>query len=313
MSAVVVVTGGNGFVGGALCSYMTLNGWHVRPVVRECAGGHSNHLSVGDIGPDTDWASALAGADFVVHCAARVHVMDEDGTRSLDAYRRVNVAGTLNLARQAAAMGVRRFIFLSSVKVNGEATLIDTPFRAGDVPDPQDAYGISKHEAEVGLLEMADATGMEVVIVRPPLIYGPGVKANFAAMMRWLRRGIPLPFGAVTGNKRSFVALDNLLDLLVTCITHPAAANQTFMVSDGHDLSTRDLLCRMGQAMGKSVHLLPVPPVMLKWGANMLGKSNKARRLLGSLQVDIANTYEVLGWVPPISVDEGLRRAAEEV
>lgn len=311
MSELVMVTGAHGFVGRSLCSSLANQGLGVRPVVRVRSAGEMDQVPVGCIGPETDWAPALAGVDVVMHCAARVHVMNEDAASSFEAFRRVNVVGTLNLARQAAAIGVKRFVFVSSVKVNGEATLLGRPFRADDKPNPQDAYGASKYEAELGLRRLGMVTGMEVVIVRPPLVYGPGVKANFAAMMRWLARGVPLPFGSVSDNQRSFVALDNLVSLLATCVHHPAAANQTFLVSDGCDLSTCSLLRRMGNAMGKSTYLLPVPPAIMQLVANMLGKGDVARRLLGSLQVDIGKTRELLGWEPPISVDEGLRRAAE--
>jgi len=235
--------------------------------------------------------------------------MEDTAANPLDEFRRVNVQGTLNLARQAAAAGVRRFVFVSSIKVNGEMTQLGRPFTADDAPAPLDAYGVSKMEAEQGLREIALQTGMEMVIIRPPLVYGPGVKANFAAMMRWLRYGVPLPLGVIH-NQRSLVSLENLVDLLVTCITHPAAANQTFLVSDGEDVSTTELLRRMGQAMGKPARLLPVPGSWLKLAAGLVGKGDVAQRLCGSLQVDISKTRELLGWVPPVSLDEGLRRAA---
>jgi nucleoside-diphosphate-sugar epimerase len=241
--------------------------------------------------------------------AVRVHVMDDTSADPLAAFRQTNTAGTLNLARQAAAVNVRRFVFVSSVKVNGESTAKNLPFAATGAPAPQDPYGISKMEAEQGLRQIADETGMEVVIIRPPLVYGPGVKANFASLMRAVQRGIPLPLASVTHNRRSFVALDNLVDLLITCIDHPAAANQTFLVSDGEDLSTADLLRRLGQAMNKPARLFPVPPSLLQLGANLLGKGDMAQRLLGNLQVDISHTRNTLSWAPPISVDEGLRRA----
>ena len=217
--------------------------------------------------------------------------------------------GTLNLARQAAAAGVRRFVFVSSIKVNGEVTQLGRPFTADDAPAPLDAYGVSKMEAEEGLRAIASQTGMEVVIVRPALVYGPGVKANFAAMMRWLRRGVPLPLGAIH-NQRSLVALDNLVDLIVTCLTHPAAANQTFLVSDGEDVSTTELLRRMGQALSRPARLIPVPVSWLKLAAAMVVKPDVAQRLCASLQVDIEKTRRLLGWTPPLSLDEGLRRVA---
>jgi UDP-glucose 4-epimerase len=264
---------------------------------------------MGDLEPSTDWTVALEGVAVVVHCAARVHVMADTATNPLEEFRRVNVQGTLNLAQQAAAAGVRRFVFVSSIKVNGEATQLGCLFTADDAPAPLDAYGVSKMEAEQGLREIALQTGMEVVIIRPPLVYGPGVKANFAAMMRWLRRGVPLPLGAIH-NQRSLVALDNLVDLIVVCLTHPAAANQTFLVSDGEDVSTTGLLRRMGQALGHPARLIPVPVSWLKLAAALVGKQDVAQRLCGSLQVDIEKTQRLLGWAPPLSLDEGLRRAA---
>ncbi len=261
--------------------------------------------------PTTDWGLALQGVDAVVHCAARVHVMQDDATDPLQAYREVNVKGTLNLASQAAQAGVQRFVFVSSIKVNGECTEVGMPFTADDVPAPEDPYGVSKHEAEELLRKIAIETGMEVVIIRPPLVYGPGVKANFESMMRWLARGVPLPLAAVTQNRRSLVALDNLVDLIVTCLNHPSAANQTFLVSDGEDLSTAQLLKRMSAAMGKPARLFYVPPGLLKLGATLLNKPGIYQRLCGSLQLDIAKTRQLLDWTPPLSVDEGLRRAAE--
>jgi len=266
-------------------------------------------MVVGHIDGATDWSRALNSCTAVTHLAARVHVMAERATNPLLEFRRVNVEGTLNLARQAAAAGVRRFLFVSSVKVNGEGTAESHPFNAADAPAPLDPYGISKMEAEQGLRQIANDTDMEVVIVRPPLIYGPGVKANFASLMHAVQRGIPLPLASVTHNRRSFVALDNLVDLLITCIDHPAAANQAFLVSDGEDLSTADLLHRLGEAMGKPARLFPVPPSLLQFSADLLGKGDMAQRLLGNLQVDISHTRNTLNWSPPISVDEGLRRA----
>ncbi|ABE45880.1 UDP-glucose 4-epimerase family protein [Polaromonas sp. JS666] len=310
----VLVTGANGFVGGAV--WRRLHGMRdvqaVGCVRRAVAFAEVDALvaSVGDLSVSTDWSSALSGVEVVVHAAARVHVMQDAATDPLEEFRRVNVLGTLQLARQAAAAGVRRFVFISSIKVNGEATQPGHPFTADDAPAPLDAYGISKMEAEQGLRELAAQTGLELVIIRPPLVYGPGVKANFQAMMRWLARGMPLPLGAIH-NLRSLVALDNLVDLIVTCLNHPAAANQTFLVSDGEDLSTSQLLRRMGQALGKPARLIPVPSALLKLGAASVGKPAVAQRLCGSLQVDISKTRQLLGWRPPVSVDAGLKKAAE--
>jgi len=275
---------------------------------RWCAGGSEGAIAVGSIGPSTDWSMALRGADCIIHTAARVHVMHDTESDPLSAFRSVNVDGTLNLAHQAAAAGVKRFVFISSVKVNSEVTQPRQAFSEADVSSPQDAYGQSKHEAEQGLRQLSADTGMEVVIIRPPLVYGPGVKASFAALMRALQRGWPLPLGAVH-NQRSLVALDNLVDLIVTCLTHPKAANQTFLVSDGKDLSTTELVRGMAQAAGVPARLLPVPVWALKAGASLLGKGDEVQRLCGNLQVDISKARSLLGWVPPVSVEEGLRRA----
>jgi nucleoside-diphosphate-sugar epimerase len=307
----MLVTGANGFVGRALCTEAVTRSWSVRGVTRvRCdLPNMVESLAVGGIDGDTNWRDAVVGCDVVIHLAARVHVMQEATANPLEEFRRVNVQGTLNLARQAAAAGVSRFVFVSSIKVNGEATQLGHPFAADDAPAPLDAYGVSKREAEQGLREIAAQTGMEVVIIRPPLVYGPGVKANFAAMMRWLKRGVPLPLGAIH-NQRSLVAQGNLVDLIVVCLTHPDAANQTFLVSDGEDVSTTELLRRMGQAMGRPARLIPVPARWLKLAAALVGKQDVAQRLCGSLQVDIEKTRRLLGWTPPLSLDEGLRRAA---
>jgi nucleoside-diphosphate-sugar epimerase len=267
-----------------------------------------SEVLVGPIDGQTTWANALAGVDVVFHAAARVHVMADSSADHLAEFRLVNVAGTLNLARQALASGVRRFVFVSSVKVNGEETLPGQAFTESDVPAPLDPYGQSKHEAELGLRQLAADTGMEVVIVRPPLVYGPGVKANFASLMRAVQRGWPLPLGAVH-NQRSLVALDNLVDLIVTCLHHPAAANQTFLASDGQDLSTAELVRGMARAAGVPARLWPVPVWALRGAASALGKGAAVQRLCGNLQVDISKARNLLGWVPPLGVDEGLRRA----
>ncbi len=265
-------------------------------------------VQVGDLLPNTDWGPALKGVDAVVHCAARVHVMLDDATDPLQAYRWVNVNGTLNLARQSAQAGVSRFVFVSSIKVNGEATKIGQCFTADDVPSPSDPYGVSKLEAEQGLREIEAQTGMEVVVVRPPLVYGPGVKANFAVMMSWVASGMPLPFGAIK-NARSMVALDNLVDFLVLCLRHPDAAGQTFLLSDGEDVSTTELLQRTAHAMGKKALLFTVPVFVLDCGAAMLGKRELMKRLCESLQIDMTKTHRLMDWTPPLKLDQGLAKA----
>ncbi len=306
----VLVTGANGFVGRALCAEALVCGMAVRGAVRRPCElpGETGLQILKDFDDRDGWNQALSGVGVVIHTAARAHVMNESNADPLAEFRRVNVRGTLDLATQAASAGVRRFLFISSIGVNGAETSA-RPYSATDEPKQQSAYAVSKYEAELGLQALATQTGMEVVIVRPPLVYGLGAPGNFGSLLRWLKRGVPLPLGAVTHNRRSFVALDNLVDLLVTCIDHPAAANQTFLVSDGEDLSTADLLRRLGQAMNKPARLFPVPPSLLQLGANILGKGDMAQRLLGNLQVDIGHTRNTLNWNPPISVDEGLRRA----
>lgn len=306
----VLITGATGFVGSRLLDRLQADGYSVTAAVRQSAGELEVPVfRMGDLTEDQDWSSALVGLDVIVHCAARVHVMSEAAADPLAAFREVNVAGTLNLARQAAAAGVRRFIFLSSIKVNGEWTEHRRPFTHNDRPAPADPYAVSKAEAEAGLQELARQTGMELVIIRPVLVYGPGVKGNFQRMMAWVERGGVLPLGAVD-NRRSLVALDNLVDLIVTCIDHPAAAGQIFLVSDGEDLSTPDMLRLLGQVLGRQVRLLPVPVSWLRIGAAWLGKRSEAKRLCGSLQVDIEHTCKTLDWKPPVSLELGFRAAA---
>lgn len=307
-SGSVLITGATGFVGRNLCGRLLSKGQKLRCAVRYQLP-IKNSVVVGDIGPYTRWGQALADIDTVIHLAARVHVMDDGEGDPLTEFRRVNVAGTINLALQAAAAGIKKMIFISTVKVHGEETQFGNPYSEQNIPDPLDAYSISKHEAEKVLRRIAEETGLDVVIIRPPLVYGPDVKANFLTMMRWLKRGIPLPLGFVN-NRRSFVALDNLVDLIVTCIDHPAAANQIFLVSDGEDISTTDLLRRLGHALGRPARLVPVPVPLLHAGGVILGKQDILRRLCGSLQVDISKAKQRLGWVPPISVDEALQKTA---
>lgn len=298
-TGLILVTGATGFVGRALVQHLT-----ERPETTVRAAKRSD----GELGPDTNWAQMLSGVSTVVHTAARVHVMHDTALRPMAQYRLVNVEGTLNLARQAAAAGLRRFVFISSVKVNGETSVPGRPFFAHDEPAPQDDYGQSKLEAENDLRELALGTGMELVIIRPPLVYGPGVRANFLSLMRVVAKGIPLPLGSVN-NQRSLLALDNLIDFIDVCIHHPDAANQIFLVSDGQDLSTTDLVRGLARAMGKSARLIPMPVRLLQLGATLLGRRDAIQRLCGNLQLDIGKARNVLDWQPPLTVDEGLRRA----
>ena len=310
----IFVTGASGFVGQSLCSVLIERGGGLRISIRDKSSGKwpaGVDVIEASLSPQQDWISALSGVSSIVHCAARVHVMNEDAGDPLTEFRRVNVDGTLRLALQAAEVGVRRFVFVSSIKVNGEHSQPGHSFTADEIPAPGDPYGVSKCEAEAGLRALSQETGMEVVIIRPPLVYGPGVKANFLAMMRWLQRGVPLPLGGVTENQRSLVFLDSLVDLIVTCIDHPAAANQTFLGSDDEDLSTAVLLRRMAAALGRPARLIPVPAGLITMGARLIGRPGIAQRLCGSLQVDIGKTKALLGWSPPFSVDEGLRQTAE--
>jgi len=310
----ILVTGANGFVGSALLRRLTLD-YPATSLVGTVRGSTQSFpigvktIKIGDLLPTTEWLEALQGVSAVVHCAARVHVMKDKSTDPMAEFRCINVDGTLNLARQAAAAGVKRLVFLSSIKVNGESTELGFPFTACKPPAPKEPYGVSKLEAEKSLIKISIETGMEVVIIRSPLVYGPGAKANFDLMVRILIRGVPLPLAAVTYNRRSLVGLDNLVDLIVTCIIHPKAANQTFLVSDGEDLSTADLIRRIGAALGRPANLFYVPNALLKLGAVLINKLAVYQRLCSSLQLDITKTRQLLDWSPPLFVDEGLRRA----
>ncbi len=311
----ILVSGATGFVGRALIDQLIFNQIY-EPIaaVRKIQADNFFNCPVMEIGAlDEIIKSSLFknnNIDVVVHAAARVHVMKDNSSDPLAEFRRVNVDGALNLARQAAQAGVRRFVFMSSIKVNGEFTCLGHPFMADQTPIPSDPYGISKYEAEMGLRALSRETGMEVVIIRSPLVYGPGVKANFLLMMNWLRRGIPLPLGGITNNQRSFVFLGNLVDMIITCINNPVAANQTFLVSDDEDLSTAGLLDSMALALGRPSRLITVPAALITLGANLLGRPDISQRLCGSLQVDIQKTKELLSWSPPVSVHEGLHQTA---
>jgi nucleoside-diphosphate-sugar epimerase len=310
-----LVTGANGFVGRAAVQSLAKKGHSVVAQTRKMpAVPWPAELSITSCITDFDQPhslhAALQGCDWVMHTAARVHQVHDTAPNPLDVYRKVNALYTLALANAAAAHGVKRFVFLSSIKVNGDWTSKDHPFQADDASTPVDPYGISKHEAELGLREIAAQTGMQVVIVRPPLVYGPGVKANFLTMMRWLQRGIPLPLGAIH-NQRSLVGLGNLVDLLEKCLIHPAAANQTFLASDGQDVSTTELLRALAQALQVKPRLIAVPQAVLEGGLKLLGRGDLAQRLCGNLTVDIAKTRDLLSWTPPFSLEHGLRSTAE--
>ena len=304
----VAVTGAAGFVGQSLCATLLARGISTRQIVRRKSTAAIDEVAVGGIGPETDWAIALDGVETLIHCAARVHLLSDPAVDPLATYRAVNVAGTRRLAEQAAALGVRRLVFLSSVKVNGERTPPGSPFSASDTPAPEDPYGMSKWEAEQELWRVAQQTGLEAVVVRPPMVYGPGVRANFLRLTKLVKRGVPLPLGAIQ-NYRSLLGLDNLVDMLIRCIFHPAAAGQTFLVSDGDDLSTPELIRGLARAIGRPARLLPVPPALLRLGGNVTGRRAEIERLIDSLQVDIRHTCKTLEWNPPMTVDEGFQRA----
>jgi len=313
----ILITGASGFVGGALVGRL-LKDPAVDEIVlalrRPIEPQHekSRLVIIGDLRSNTNWLEALEGVSAIVHCAARVHVMHDKEVDPLKAYREVNVHATLNLALQAAEKGVRRFVFVSSIKVNGEASFPGQPISPDMIPSPMDPYGISKWEAESGLREIGARYGMEIVIVRPPLIYGPGVKANFLKMMQLIRLGIPLPLGGLS-NLRSFVSIDNLVDFLIVCLRHPLAGGQTFMISDGEDVSTSELLARTAKAMSKDIRLIRFPLSLLYFWAKIMKKEAILQRLCGTLQVDITKNRQLLGWTPVIGLDEGLLMAVRDV
>jgi nucleoside-diphosphate-sugar epimerase len=308
----IVVTGASGFVGRALCEELVTRGYQVRAVVRDSSDAiiHGCEMvRIPVISEETNWTHALSGVATVIHLAARVHVMQEKAINPLDEFRRVNVVGTEHLARSAAANGVKRLIFVSSIKVNGEITYDDQKFSETNEPSPQDPYGMSKFEAEQALRIIAEETGLEVVIVRPPLIYGTGVKGNFTQMLKVIAKRIPLPLASVH-NRRSLIYIKNLVDALIACTTHPAAAGQTYLISDGEDISTPDLLRRLGGAMGCPPRLFPCPLRLLKLAGHLTGRSSQIERLLGSLQVDSGKIRRELNWNPPYSLQQGLQATA---
>lgn len=305
----ILLTGSTGFLGGALLN--TLVHSNVRCL------GRKKPLTIPDssfyqseIHVDTDFTVAVQDTDVIIHCAARAHVMNDSSFNPLDDFREVNTHGTLKLAQQAADAGVKRFVFISSIKVNGESTALGVPFKPDNIFIPDDPYGLSKYEAEIGLRKIAEQTGMDVVIIRPPLVYGPGVKANFASMMKWINKGIPLPLAGIVGNKRSLVSVDNLVDLIITCIAHPNAINQTFLVSDDDDVSTTQLFVNMAIALDVPSRLIPIPSKWFIVLAKLIGKPAISRRLCDSLQVDISKTKDILNWQPPYSSAESMKKTA---
>lgn len=305
----ILLTGGTGFLGGSLLN--ALINKNVRCLGRQKPSTISDSsFYQSEINADTDFTVAVKDTNVIIHCAARVHLMNDSSCNPLDDFREVNTYGTLKLAQQAADASVKRFIFISSIKVNGESTELGLPFKADDVFIPTDPYGLSKYEAEIGLRKIAEQTGMEVVIIRPPLVYGPGVKANFASMMKWMNKGFPLPLGGINNNKRSLVSVDNLVDLIFTCIDHPNAINQTFLVSDDDDVSTSQLLVNMAIALDAPNRLLPIPSSWFTLAAKLIGKPDISQRLCGSLQVDISKTKEMLNWQPRYSSAVSMKKTA---
>jgi nucleoside-diphosphate-sugar epimerase len=313
----VLVTGADGFVGKAVCRSLLAASFVPRaglrsgvlwPGLQAATPGLSEFVVIGDLGSNPNISRALENVGLVVHLAARVHIMDDGTVDSLKEYRRVNVNGTEGLARAAAKQGVRRMVFVSTVKVNGESTS-GRPFTEGDPLDPQDPYAVSKWEAEEALRSLAAKTALEIAIVRPPLVYGPGVRANFLRLMSLVERGVPLPLPD-TKNRRSLIGVENLAGFLTLCANHPGAANETFMVSDGEDVSTRELVARLARALGRSPRFLPVPEFAVRFLARLVGKEAAVNRLLGSLTVSSDKARQKLGWKPQVPLDSGLATTA---
>lgn len=312
-SSRILITGATGFVGGLLCKRLLAEGYALQGTLLPAEDpallvSGVRPTIVASLASDTCWDAALAGIVTVIHLAARVHVMDDRCSDPLQEFRKVNVAGTLKLGRDAAKAGVRRFVFVSSIKANGEETPV--PYGAGSLPNPVDPYGISKWEAEQGLRGIAAETGMELVVVRPALVYGPGVKGNFLNLLKAVQRGIPLPLASIR-NTRSLIYVGNLVDALARCATHPAAAGKTYLLSDGEDVSTAQLVRKVAAALRVPVRLLAFPPVLIRLAGRVTGKSAAMRRLMGSLAIDSSGIRSELGWRPPFTMEEGLRVTAD--
>ena len=305
----LLITGYSGFVGNHLAtqlqSHFQLNLLGRKP-------SNLGNVYIHDLDANSSYGNALESIDVVIHCAARVHIMDDVASDILSEFRTMNTQGTVNLAKQAAQFGVKRFIFLSSVKVNGESTTNQSPYTVADIPEPEDPYGVSKAEAEQQLLALGNETGMEIVIIRPPLVYGEGVKANFASLMRFVGKGLPLPFRAIKNNKRSLVSVYNLVDLIKICIDHPKAANQVFLASDDNDLSTAEMVALMAKVQNKKNLALPVPVWCFKLAGKLFNKNDVIDRLTGSLQLNVAHTKNTLNWTPPYSIEHGFKLAAKK-
>lgn len=301
---VVAVTGASGFIGTALCQYLSDRGFNVRTIVRHAESG-SQAIAVGDVGPNTDWSVALDGVECVVHCAGRAHVLKDTSENPLQEFRRVNRDGTLQLARSAAKAGVKRLVFLSSVGVIGAAQNNAEVFDIDTEPRPEWDYAVSKWEAEQALNSLAQKAGLEVVNVRPPMVYGPDVPANFLRLIKIVDLGLPLPLGAIN-NRRSMIALANLLSFIEECILNEKAANKTFFVSDGKDLSTPEIIRLIAKTLGKRTLLVPIPVFFLRFIGKLVGRSEDVDRLSGNLQIDTSHTRSTLGWTPPVSVEHGI-------
>jgi nucleoside-diphosphate-sugar epimerase len=309
----LLLTGATGFVGKALLTELLQNDFEVIVSIRNTPISSSvkvKTIKTGNLLATTDWSPALQNIDIVIHSAARVHVMQDSSSNPLAEFRKTNVDGTLNLARQAEKSGASRFIFISSIKANGNSSSSLSMLKQDDVAPPTDPYGLSKYEAEQGLLELAKNSKMEVVIIRPPLVYGPNVKGNFLSLLKYIKKGLPLPLGSIK-NKRSLVALDNLVNFIRHCTTHPKAANEIFFISDGEDVSTTELLMKIAKAFNKKLFLIPIPPIALSFIAKLFGKDAMAIRLLESLQVDNSKAIELINWRPVISMDSQLKKIAD--